>query len=338
VARYFAAHFVSAHQQVGSFEVVNEFGTLDKTGGNVASYFCTPDGQVIHAVTGPVTADELLAAARWAVEVSSDGRAANDAVRIAAAHRDECERPRPPGTEVAQFQVHRLLAEQPLAPLNEVYRTVFERILRQRVSPPDAELPQVEKALAAANRAKLPILLILHRERDSQEILRHWRGLVSPAGGPQANLLAVLARSYVVVALPMAELPALSQHLAIPPYATPDKGSLLLVIARSDARQLNAVTTWNNAGELAYAMAEGLVQEAKEHDRKPEQLRDLIDEVGLVDYSLATQVRQLLVLGGSADHPPGSAGPARRGGLSPTAAARYVPHHVGTGRHPRRSL
>ena len=31
-------------------------GVLAKNGGNVASYFCTPDGRVIHAVTGPVPA------------------------------------------------------------------------------------------------------------------------------------------------------------------------------------------------------------------------------------------------------------------------------------------
>jgi hypothetical protein len=109
-----------------------------------------------------------------------------------------------------------------------------------------------------------------------------------------------------------------------------------LVIARSDARQLSAVTTWSKTGELAYAMAQGLVQEAKEHDRKPEQLRDLIDEVGLVDASLAAQVRQLLA--GSDEDPPNSAGLARRGALSPNAAGRRVPHHVGAGRRPRRSI
>ncbi len=336
MARYFAAHFVSAHQQVGSFEVVNEFGTLKKTGGNVASYFCTPDGQVIHAVTGPVKADELLAAAQWAVNVWSDGRAANDPVRIAAAHRQELQRPMLAGAANAQYQVHQLLAERPLPPLNDVYRTVFQRILGQRVSPPDTELAQVGKALAAANRSKLPVLLILHRGGDSQGVLQQWRRLVSAADGPRADPLTVLARSYVVVALPMAELPALSQHLGIPPYAAPDKGSPLLVIARSDARQLSAVTTWSKTGELAYAMAQGLVQEAKEHDRKPEQLRDLIDEVGRVDVSLAAQARQLLA--GSVEDSPNGAGLARRGAQSPTAAGRRLPHHAGAGREPRRSL
>ena len=71
MARYFAAHFVAAHQQVGSFEVVNQFGNLQKNGGNVASYFCTPDGRVIHSLSGPAEAEELLAEARWAVELEA---------------------------------------------------------------------------------------------------------------------------------------------------------------------------------------------------------------------------------------------------------------------------
>ena len=39
-----------------------------KQGGNVASYFCTPDGRVLDVVAGPVDAKALLSEARWAVE------------------------------------------------------------------------------------------------------------------------------------------------------------------------------------------------------------------------------------------------------------------------------
>jgi hypothetical protein len=358
---------VAAHQQVGSFEVVNRAGVLEKNGGNVASYFCTPDGRVIHAVTGPVPAEELLAAARWAVDVSSGGRAVDDPERIGAAHREEIEHPARPVASQAQQKVHRLLAAQPLAPLNEVYRTVFEEILGQRVSPPDTERVQAEHAFAAARRAKLPVLLILHKKRDSQTVLDEWNRLVSspttvgplrtkeeaadavdrvgrggqvtlgPAAGsvwrrapgasrlspgirypawsrtrpsvpPRAsareltttteitrvNPLRGLARSYVVVALPLEELPALSHQLGIPPYAAPEPGSPLFVVARSDARQLSAVTTWGKSQELAYAMAQGIVQEAKEHARTPEQLRALLAVVDPVDGGLGDEVRKLM--------------------------------------------
>jgi hypothetical protein len=43
-------------------------GRLQKNGGNVASYFCTADSRVVHAIAKPVSADKLLQAAVWAVE------------------------------------------------------------------------------------------------------------------------------------------------------------------------------------------------------------------------------------------------------------------------------
>jgi hypothetical protein len=173
---------VPAHQQVGSFEVVNNAGVLAKNGGNVASYFCTPDGRVIHAVIGPVPAEELLAAARWAVDVSSGGGAVDDPERIGAAHREELRRSSGPVASAAQQKVHQLLASQPLPPLNDVYRTVFEKILGQRISPPDTERVQAERAFAAARRAKLPVLLILHKSRDNQAVLDQWSRLVASPG------------------------------------------------------------------------------------------------------------------------------------------------------------
>ena len=358
--------------------MVNQAGVLAKNGGNVASYFCTPDGRVIHAVTGPVAADELLTAARWAVDVSSGGRALDDPQRIGAAHREELERSSGAVASPAQQKVHLLLASEPLPPLNEVYQTVFEDILGQRISPPDTERVQAERAFAAARRAKLPVLLILHKRRDNQAVLDEWNRLVASSGtdvpdhaeaegenevglvgrggqqtrrpaarrvrrpAPSASPLfpgirhrarsyrrpsvpAVASardlattkevsrsipltdlRSYVVVALRLEELPALSHQLGIPPYAAPDRGSPLFVIARSDARQLSAVTTWGKTNQLAYAMAQGIVQEAKEHERTPEQLRALLAVVDPVDAELGDQVRKLL-------HGPANAGSRRAG-------------------------
>lgn len=70
VGAYVNANFVTAYQKVGTFQVVkNGNGGLQKNGGNVASYFCRPDGRVIHAVAGPVDADRFLSEARFAVEI-----------------------------------------------------------------------------------------------------------------------------------------------------------------------------------------------------------------------------------------------------------------------------
>ena len=50
---YLNRHFVSAFQKVATFQIVNG---AQKQGGNVASYFCTPEGRVLHAIAGPVDA------------------------------------------------------------------------------------------------------------------------------------------------------------------------------------------------------------------------------------------------------------------------------------------
>ena len=41
-----------------------------KQGGNVASYFCAPDGRVLHVVAGPVNAATMLREAKWVVETA----------------------------------------------------------------------------------------------------------------------------------------------------------------------------------------------------------------------------------------------------------------------------
>jgi len=64
VGSYLNRYFVSSYQKVGTFQVVNG----EKTGGNVASYFCLPDGSVLHVVAGPVDDATLLREARWVVE------------------------------------------------------------------------------------------------------------------------------------------------------------------------------------------------------------------------------------------------------------------------------
>ena len=64
VGRYLNEHFVSSFQKVATFRIVNG----QKQGGNVASYFCAPDGRVLHAIAGPVDAPTMLREARWVVE------------------------------------------------------------------------------------------------------------------------------------------------------------------------------------------------------------------------------------------------------------------------------
>ena len=64
VGAYINKYFVSSFQKVATFRIVNG----QKQGGNVASYFCAPDGRVLHCVAGPVDAQTMLREAKWVVE------------------------------------------------------------------------------------------------------------------------------------------------------------------------------------------------------------------------------------------------------------------------------
>jgi hypothetical protein len=153
---------VSAFQKVATFQVNGG----QKQGGNVAAYFCTPAGLVLHAVAGPTDADTFLREARWANEtyqlalleaktppgVQSFFREAHFD-RLRREHGATFSRrglPRPDAVTARlldevipyndhlrlgnQGKVHMLLAVGPLHPLGQVYRVVFERILGEKIS------------------------------------------------------------------------------------------------------------------------------------------------------------------------------------------------------------
>src|SRR5207253_8977381 len=66
VGKYLNEFFVPSYQKVATFKIVDG----QKQGGNVASYFCAPDGRVLHVVAGPVDAATLLREAKWVVETT----------------------------------------------------------------------------------------------------------------------------------------------------------------------------------------------------------------------------------------------------------------------------
>ncbi len=69
VGKYLEENFVASFQRVGTFRIVGG----NKQGGNVASYFCAPDGRILHAIAGPVDAATLLREAQWVVETARKG-------------------------------------------------------------------------------------------------------------------------------------------------------------------------------------------------------------------------------------------------------------------------
>jgi len=152
---------VSAFQKVATFQIAGN----QKQGGNVASYFCTPDGLVLHAIAGPVNEDLFLREARWTVETynlalldknkttvqlrtffqkahlerlrNEHGVHANQ-LRM---HLNTTSNAKTLGMLVDrhghlgnQGKVHLLLAMASLPRIESVYQVVFEKILNERVS------------------------------------------------------------------------------------------------------------------------------------------------------------------------------------------------------------
>lgn len=94
VGEFIDKYFVSAYQKVGTFRIVGK----QKQGGNVATYFCAPDGRVLHAVAGPVDAATLLREAQWTVDTvkkgieNSKGDGGKFKIHMRTAHADKLSR------------------------------------------------------------------------------------------------------------------------------------------------------------------------------------------------------------------------------------------------------
>ena len=72
VGKFLNENCVSSFQKVATFKIVTTpNGALPtKQGGNVAAYFCAPDGRVLHCVAGPLDAGSFLREAKWVVDTT----------------------------------------------------------------------------------------------------------------------------------------------------------------------------------------------------------------------------------------------------------------------------
>ncbi|MHB1425466.1 MAG: hypothetical protein ACYC3I_20045 [Gemmataceae bacterium] len=147
VGKYLNANFVATYQKVGTFTI----NGAQKQGGNVASYFCTFEGRVLHTLAGPIQADVMLREARWVVETSKmaalEGGKSESRQRAfwRKAHGERLQSEHQ--VDIAQLgrvnhrlqlnnqgKVHLLLAMAPLSRLEQIYRLVFEKILNEKIS------------------------------------------------------------------------------------------------------------------------------------------------------------------------------------------------------------
>jgi hypothetical protein len=147
VGKYLNDHFVSSFQKVATFRIASG----QKQGGNVASYFCTPDNRVLHIIAGPVDAATMLRESRWVAEayklamLESATNPSRFTQLMRQAHADRLRREH--GLDVAapgkgkgqralsnQAHVHLLLAAAPLVKVEQVYKLIFEKVLGEQIS------------------------------------------------------------------------------------------------------------------------------------------------------------------------------------------------------------
>jgi hypothetical protein len=157
VGKYLNEYFVSSFQKVATFKIVGN----QKQGGNVASYFCAPDGRVLHVVAGPVDSATMLKEAKWVVETTekamkeakSDGAAFKAIFRKAHAERLRTEH----GLVVEAVTYDPVVEQDPKAALT--YNDPTGQPLAPKLPPapldgPDVTLKDKQEAAAKAPGAR----------------------------------------------------------------------------------------------------------------------------------------------------------------------------------------
>ena len=327
---------MAAYQQAGDFEVVNINGRIKKNGGNVVSYFCTPQGEVIHAVAGPARPKRLLREAQWAVATyqnaskfgnKNQARQAVESAHLAAlgSNRDEfyhavrdelpqarqqlysagrwhsaissqvvSQRMSPPVTArrlaARQFgsdEVHQIMAAQPLAPIKQVYHELFEGVVNEDVNEMRGPVYQAAGKFKDARKNGRPLLLVLYRSKGEYDnydwATTYWLQQVA-----RSRKVKSLWKKFETAAIPLDQLAALSQLAEVPVYQIPRRSSPIVILARSNGEQYDAVSGSGSMQELAPRMQSLLID--TRFDRV-----DSLTEQG--KYSTAdSMLRQLLVL------------------------------------------
>ncbi|MCE9529385.1 MAG: hypothetical protein K8R36_25325 [Planctomycetales bacterium] len=310
---------MAAHQQVGAFVATNVNDTIVKQGGNVASYFCTPEGRVIHAVIGPVGADELLREANWALTAWDKGKKrvglGLQQRELSLAHQGEL----PPALQTNRGgpangknnvaaamwgnlsrlvgtqpqKVHQLLTEKPLAPLEDIYVYVFEQILGERVSSaPNVEL--AEQGLQYAEDENRPMLFILHDARENSVFKEQWLAWLK-SKEHRNPILVGLMRQCVVIMLPQREMPALSKRLKQEPFKLTTQGSPAFVVTDARGKQLASLTGLQSLDQLNLPLAKAIVAEIKlAPPQSVAKLKDIAFLIKRIDPALAAELEPVI--------------------------------------------
>ena len=186
-----------------------------KNGGNVVSYFCTPEGRVLHAVGGPVSGKKLLAEARWARDLAADmqnnsGRSKADFVR--EAHKTAAS----PGqshswrdsNRSSQAHVHRLLSQYAYMPMSQVESKLFRSLSGEKFESNRSEVLHASEAFVQAEKRDRPVLLVLRSNDHMTHSRSRWQQPSPAASVFKDYKVKRLLKNFQVASLPKIQLAA----------------------------------------------------------------------------------------------------------------------------------
>jgi hypothetical protein len=159
VGKFLNEFCVSSYQKVATFKIVDG----QKQGGNVAAYFCAPDGRVLHCVAGPVDAATFLQEAKWVVDLAkkaiaeSSGDGAKFKAIFRKAHAEKLQQESGVVVEAITYDPPEKMEENDAL----TYRDPTGRPLAPKLPPPpidgpDVRLESAEFARRQVNQANAP--------------------------------------------------------------------------------------------------------------------------------------------------------------------------------------
>ena len=259
---------MAAYQQAGDFRAVNVNGNVQKNGGNVATCFCTADGRVIHAVGGPATAEKLLQEARWAVdtyEFAANKASRNPAVQALLVRQrhlaelgvfgnssaNDLRKSHGWSSGSTETRAHQLMAKLPLANYLAVRKPIFEHLTGEDYADDRSLVYLANTGIQLAREKKAPIIFVLYEghghSRDHYDPATRW--LLSKTF--RQHPVTAALHSYVVIAIPTRQLPALTQLAELPEFELPAYYSPAVVLTDCDGHQLVSIDHYATQQQLA---------------------------------------------------------------------------------------
>jgi len=171
-------------------------------------------------------------------------------------------------------RAHQILAAQPLGEYQSLESELFEKLTGERYNLQRGRVFRAAEGLAAAMESGRPILFVFYKgqgsekaDPDSQTKRLFTETLTQP-------ILAQALQSYVVIAIPLRELSALTTIARLPQYELASSGAPHLVLARPDGTEIAtlsgsaavetlAMHLWPPVTELHLAEAESLIEQEK---------------------------------------------------------------------------